>query len=158
MRRAFVLLAAVSFFALAAGPSAIAEDVAVIVHKSNPIGVLTMAQLRKIVLGQEMKWATGQKIAVLMTSPGQPERAGTLKILCGMNETDFTLHFLHASFNGHTSDPPKALASSLLVRQLVAGTENAIGFIRASQLDGSVKSVTIDGYAPGQPAYKLRLK
>jgi hypothetical protein len=93
-----------------------------------------------------------------MTTPGQPERDTTLKIVAGMHETDFILHFMHASFNGETADPPKAVASGVQVRQLVAGTANAVGFIKASQLDDSVKVVTIDGSGPGQPAYKLKLK
>ena len=44
------------------------------------------------------------------------------------------------------------------VRQLVAGTTDAVGFIKASQLDDSVKVITIDGIGPGDPAYKLKLK
>ena len=39
-----------------------------------------------------------------------------------------------------------------------AGTVNAVGFIKTSDLDGSVKIVMIDGSGPGQPTYKLRLK
>jgi hypothetical protein len=44
------------------------------------------------------------------------------------------------------------------VRQAVAGAANAVGFIKASQLDGSVKVITIDGSRPGEPAYKLKVK
>jgi hypothetical protein len=75
-----------------------------------------------------------------------------------MNETDFTLHFLHASFNGDAGDPPKGIAASVQLRDLVAGTPNALGFVRASDADGSVKIVTIDGSGPGQPPYKLKPK
>jgi len=55
-------------------------------------------------------------------------------------------------------DPPKTLGSGVQVRQLVAGTTDAVGFIKASQLDDSVKVITIDGIGPGDPAYKLKLK
>ena len=93
-----------------------------------------------------------------MTTPGQPERDSTLKIVCSMRETDFTLHFMHASFSGETAEPPKAVGSGVQVRQSVAGTANAVGFIKASQLDGSVKVIAIDGSRPGEPAYKLKLR
>lgn len=117
-----------------------------------------MVQLRRIVLGQESTWPGGKKIAVLMPTPGKPERDGTLRIVCGMNETDFSLHFLHASFSSDGGDPPKAIGSGVQLRVLVAGTANALGFLKASDLDGSVKIVMIDGSGPGQPAYKLKLK
>jgi ABC-type phosphate transport system substrate-binding protein len=158
MKRMVVVLFATALLGLGAASQAAADDVAVIVHKSNPVESLTMVQLRKLVLGQETKWPTGKKIAVLMTTPGQPERDSTLKIVCSMRETDFTLHFMHASFSGETAEPPKAVGSGVQVRQSVAGTANAVGFIKASQLDGSVKVIAIDGSRPGEPAYKLKLR
>jgi hypothetical protein len=139
-------------------PSRTVDDVAVIVNRSSPIDTLTMIQLRKIVLAQEGKWPSGNKIVVWMTSPGQPERAATLKIVCGMSETDFTLHFTHASFNGDSGNPPNSGGSGTSVRQLIAGAANGVGFIWASQVDNSVKVVAIDGIRPGQRGYKLKPK
>jgi ABC-type phosphate transport system substrate-binding protein len=158
MKRTVLALVATALLAFATRAQAAADDVAVIVHKSNPISAMTMIELRKIVLAQEAKWPGGGKIVVWMTSPGQPERAGTLKIVCGMSETDYTLHFMHASFNGDAGDPPKSARSSALVRQSITGAANGVGFILASQVDDSVKVVAIDGARPGEPAYKLKLK
>jgi hypothetical protein len=158
LQRMIVVLVATAVLGLGAAPRGEADDVAVIVNKSNPIQSLTMVQLRKIVLGQEGKWPGGKKIAVLMLSPGKPEREGTLRIVCGMNETDFSLHFLHASFDADAGDPPKSIGSGAQLRALVAGTANAVGFVRTSDLDSSVKIVMIDGSGPGQATYKLKLK
>ena len=154
-----VALALVAVALLGIPPAgAAADDVAVIVNKSNPIATLTMAQLRKILLSQEARWASGSKIIVWMTMPGQRERAGTLKLVCGMSETDFTLHFMHASFVGDGGDLPKTAGSGPLVRQSIAGAVNGVGIIWASQVDDSVKVVAIEGARPGQPAYKLTVK
>ncbi len=139
-------------------PSRPLEDVAVIVNKSNPIDTLSMIQLRKIVLAEDGKWPSGGAIIVWMTSPGQAERAATLKIVCGMSETDFTLHFTHASFNSDSGSPPKVAGSGALVRQSIAGAANGVGFIWASQVDDSVKVVPIEGIRPGQRGYKLKPK
>ena len=158
LHRMSVVLVATALLGLGAGSRPEADDVAVIVNKSNPIQSMTMVQLRKIVLGQEAKWPGGKKIAVLMATPGKPERDGTLRIVCGMNETDFTLHFLHASFSTDSGDPPMSIGSGAQLRALVAGTTNAVGFIKTSDLDGSVKIVMIDGSGPGQSTYKLKLK
>jgi phosphate transport system substrate-binding protein len=167
MKRIFVIPIAAALIAVGVAAQASADDVAVIVNKSNPVDGLTMAQLRRIVLGEETKWTDGKKIAVLMATPGQTERDGTLKMVCGMSETDFTLHFMRGALwaSSHVVksglprlDPPKTVGSGVRVRQLVAVTANAIGFMKASQLDDSVKVLTIDGSGPGQPAYKLNLK
>jgi ABC-type phosphate transport system substrate-binding protein len=157
-RMRLVLAATVLLGLGAASAAAAADDVAVIVNKSNPVQSMTMLQLRKIVLGQEPNWPGGKKIAVLMPTPGKPERDGTLRIVCGMNETDFSLHFLRATFSPDAGDPPKSIGSGTQLRALVAGTANAVGFIKTSDLDASVKIVMIDGSGPGQPTYKLKLK
>jgi ABC-type phosphate transport system substrate-binding protein len=158
INRAVLVLIAAALLGFGTLPRAAADEIAVIVNKSNPINAMPMIQLRKIVLGEEPKWPGGGKIIVWMTSPGQRERAGTLKIVCGMSETDFTLHFMHASFKGDSGDPPRTVGSAALLRQSIAGAANGVGFIAASQLDDSVKVVAIDGNRPGEPAYKLKLK
>jgi len=156
-RFAPILVAAVSLvFGTASG--AAADDVAVIVNRGNPITSLSMIQLRKIVLAQEAKWPSGGRIIVWMAPPGHPERSRTLKVVCGMTETDYTLHFMHASFNGDGGDPPKTAASSALVRQSIATAANGVGFIWAALVDDSVKLLAIDGSVPGQPGYKLTPK
>jgi ABC-type phosphate transport system substrate-binding protein len=157
-RIAVVLFAAALVGFGSASRAGAAEDLAVIVNKTNPVQNLTILQLRKILLGAEGKWPAGKKIAVLMPMPGTPGRDGLLRIVCGMNETDFTLHFLHASFNGDAGDPPRSIAASVQLRDLVAGTPNALGFVGASDADDSVKIVTIDGSGPGQTGYKLKSK
>jgi phosphate transport system substrate-binding protein len=171
MKRVVVALIALALLSIGTPSRAAADDVAVIVNKSNPVDNLTMDQLRKIVLGQQTTWPDEGKIAVLMTTPGQPERDATLRIVCGMSETSFRLHFTHASFAKGVAgfhgpkwsppavaEPPTVVGSGVQLRQSVAGAVHAVGFIKASQLDDSVKVITIEGSRPGQPAYKLKLK
>ena len=157
MKQVCVVLVATALLAFGTVSQAAADDVAVIVNKSNPVEGLTMADLRKILLGPRPKWTTGTKVIVLMTQPGQPERTGTLKIVCGMSETDFNLHFWRTISADGANGPPKVL-SAVQLRQSVAGAPDAVGFIKASEVDDSVKLVAIDGTWPGQPAYKLKLK
>jgi hypothetical protein len=93
-----------------------------------------------------------------MSAPGQPERVATLKIVGGMSETDYTLHFMHASFSGAGGELPKTVKTGAQVLQSIAGGADGLGFIWASQADASVKVVAIDGNKPGEPAYKLKPK
>jgi hypothetical protein len=73
-----------------------------------------------------------------------------------MSEDDFNQSWMRASFNGTTATPPKSLASGQAVRQSVAASPGAIGFLRASDVDETVKAVTVDGIAAGQPDYKIK--
>jgi ABC-type phosphate transport system substrate-binding protein len=159
------VLAALAFAVLGFGAAlhAAADEVAVIVNKSNPVKALTIAQLRTILLAPQAKWTSGGRITVVLTRAGQPERTGMLRIVCGMSETAFNMHFIHGWPNpdGITRgnrEHPTVFGTGVEVRQSVATTPNAVGFIKASQVDESVKVVTVDGFSPGQPAYKLKFK
>jgi phosphate transport system substrate-binding protein len=133
-----------------------AEDLAVVVNKSNPVDNLTKAQLNKILRGEQSAWPSGKKVSVILRAPGQPEREGVLRSICGMSEDDYAQHLLHASFGGDSAPPPKALATAEAVRSLVAILPGGIGFLKASDVNGSVKTVTVDGVAAGQPDYKVK--
>jgi ABC-type phosphate transport system substrate-binding protein len=164
MRRRCVVLAVAALLGLGAVSEAAAEDVAVIVNKSNPIASFTMADLRKILLGPRPKWSNGMNIVVLMTKPGQPERGATLKIVCGMSETDFMLHFVRTwrtsdgSSKGNNGTLPEVFDSGVRLRESIAGTPSAVGFIKASEVNDTVRIVAVESSSPGQPNYPLKLK
>jgi phosphate transport system substrate-binding protein len=132
------------------------DDLAVIVNKTNSVDNLTKAQLRKFLLGEQDSWSSGKKVSVILRSPGQPERDGVLRSVCGLTEETFTHHLMQANFAGDTGAPPKSLGSAVAVRQLVMTLPGGIGFVRVSELNDSVKVVTVDGIAAGQPGYKIK--
>ena len=164
MKQVLAIVAATAVLEFGAASWASADDIAVIVNKSNPVVAVTTVQLRAILLGAGAQWSNGKPISVVLTPAGQPERSGTLRIVCGMSETDYNLHFIHGwrnadgSINKGRAEHPTVLGTGLEVQQSVAGAPNAVGFIKASEVDDSVKVLIIDGSRPGQPAYKLKLK
>jgi hypothetical protein len=158
MKRVFGLLAVAALLTLVAPLSATADDAVVVVNKANAVETLSMAQLRKMLLGDEGQWPGGKKITIYMLAPGQPERIAVLKAVCGMGETDFNMHFMHVAFNGESVELPKVAASGLQARQAVAAAPGALAIIRAADADDSVKVVKINGLAPGQPGYPLKVK
>jgi ABC-type phosphate transport system substrate-binding protein len=146
---------------LAAGlflpPAAAADDdLAVVVNKGNTVDNLTKAQLRKILLGEQPSWPGGKKVSVVLRAPGQAEREGVLRSICGMSEDDFAAHLMHASFNGDAASPPKAMATGEAVRSLVGILPGGIGFLRTADVNESVRAVMVDGLAAGQDGYKIK--
>jgi ABC-type phosphate transport system substrate-binding protein len=139
------------------GRTANEESLAIIVNQSNPAENFSLEELRKIFLGERSHWPNGRRITLVMMGPGQPERKIVLRDICRMGESDFSRHFLHGLFTGEVFVSPKTLASPVGVRKFVFNVPGAIGYVRASDVDGSVKVVRVDERLPDDKEYKLRV-
>jgi len=136
--------------------------IVVIVNVSNPVQNLRTADLRKFFLSDRSRWETGKPVAPVIVVAGKPVRTAFLKIVCGMRDVDFRKYFLQAAFTGKDLSPPTEVSTSNEVKIIVAGSPNAIGFIRALDFhgdgsDGGIKAVKIDGLLASDSAYKLRM-
>jgi len=128
-----------------------------IVNKANPVDSLSFADLRAIFLGERGSWPNGKKITVLMRSPGPPEREAVLRWIYKMNESDYSRYSLQSTFTGQAQSGPKLLDSAAGMRRFVFNVPGAIGYVRAPEADESVKILRIDGHAPGEAAYRIKL-
>jgi ABC-type phosphate transport system substrate-binding protein len=137
-------------------PSA-GENLAIIVNRANSIDNLSAAELRRIFLGARGHWPSGRRITIVMMEPGQPERAAVLRQICQMSENEFNNHFLHGLFTGEVLVSPKILASPVGVRKFVFNVPGAIGYLRISDVDSSIKIVSIDEHFPNDKAYPLHV-
>lgn len=162
---AAVLLRAVfAHSAFANGPSAPAtaagsdQVVAIIVNQSNSVENFSLAELRKIFLGERSHWPNGRRITLVMLDPAQPERKAVLREIYGMNERDLSQHFIQGVFTGAVFVSPKTLPSPAEVLRFVFNVPGAIGYLRASDVDGSVKILRVDGHLPEDKDYNLRMQ
>lgn len=133
------------------------ESLAIIVNQSNPVENVSTEELRKIFLGERSHWPNGRRITLVMMEPGQPERKTILRDICHMSENEFSRHFLHGLFTGEVFVSPKTLATPVGVRKFVFNVPGAIGYVRASDVDGSVKIVRLDERLPEDKEYRLRV-
>lgn len=131
------------------------EPLVFVVHRSNPTDNLTLADLRKLFHGERRKWSHGRNVTLVMRNPGTIERDTVLRELYEMDENEFARFFLHAEFVGDVATPPKQLNSAQGVIRFVFNVPGAIGYVRLSELDKSVKPLRIGGLAPGDPGYPL---
>ena len=93
-----------------------------------------------------------------MLASGQPERKAVLRDIYHMNESEFNNHFIQGLFTGEVFVSPKALANVGEVRKFVFNVPGAIGYLRASDADASVKVVRVDGHLPEDKEYSLRIQ
>jgi len=134
------------------------EPLVIVVNRSNPVNELSMAELRKIFLGNRSHWANGRRITLVMRDPGEAERRVILRDVCGMNEEQLKNHFLHGLYTGEILVSPKVLSSPTGVRKFIFNVPGAIGYLRVSDLDDSIKVVRIDELQPDDKGYKLHVQ
>jgi phosphate transport system substrate-binding protein len=142
----------VPLIAFAAG-----SDLAVVVNKANTTSNLTKSELRKLVLGEQESWPGGTKVTVTLRAQGNPERAAVLKAICRMSEDEYIQHSMHSDFVGAASNAPKVVSSAAAVRQMVSTVPGAIGFLPLSEVNDTVKVVSVEGVSAGEPDYKIKV-
>ncbi len=131
---------------------------AFVVNRSNPLENVSFVELRKIFLAERGHWPNGRRITIVMEERGQPERKAVLRDIYRMSETDFARYFIQKAFTGEVLSPPKTLASSTGVRKFVFNVPGAIGYVRADEVDATVKAIRVDGRLPGEKGYRIQLE
>jgi ABC-type phosphate transport system substrate-binding protein len=139
-------------------PRAPWEGLAIVVNRNNPNNNLTLAQLRALFLGEKRWWSNRRRVALSAMRRGTPERQTVSRVIYKMDDREFDKYFLYQTFKGEPSTSPATLKTPADVKRFVVSTPGAVGYLRASDLDDSVKVVRVDGLLPGDDGYPLRLR
>jgi phosphate transport system substrate-binding protein len=143
-----------------APPTAHAQDtepLAIVVNRSNPVNEISLVDLRRVFRGQRSRWSNGRRVTLVMRDQGAREREAILRSLYGVAEDDYHRTYMQAVFSGETTEAPKTLASTNGVLRFVYNVPGAIGYVRARDVDASVKALRVDGRLPGEPGYRLEV-
>src|ERR1700739_3027152 len=127
----------------AAAPPGADQALAIIVNQSNPVENFSYEDLRAIFLGERSHWPNGRRITLVMLDTSQPERKIVLRDVYGMSEKDFNNHFIQGVFSGAVFVSPKTMANPADVLKFVFNVPGAIGYVRASEVDPSVKVLRV---------------
>ncbi|HAM72248.1 MAG TPA: hypothetical protein DCM86_11450 [Verrucomicrobiales bacterium] len=133
------------------------DTLAIVVGKSSSIDSLSAADLQKIFKGEKSKAPDGSKVVVVMRDTGSPERDAALAGIYKMSEAEYNKYFLQATFTGAVQAAPKALSSGAAIKQFVSSTAGGIGYVKSSEIDDSVKVVKVDGKAPTDGDYPIKI-
>ena len=131
------------------------SDVAVVVNRGVPIDNLTIAELRRIVLGDREFWPGGVRITLLMRAPVAHERDVVLGVY-RMSEAQFRQHWIAKVFRAETAVGPKLVYSARDAVERVNQSPGALAFLDTPSVSGDLKVVKINGRLPGEPGYPLR--
>ncbi len=116
-----------------------AGNVAVIVNKDNN-NAIDAALVAKIYTGEVKSWPGGGRVVTLDLPENDPTRISFSTDMIGKSVANLKSIWAQMMFSG-TAVPPKVLPSDDAVKKMVSSNKNAIGYISASSLDGTVKAV-----------------
>ena len=133
-----------------------AADIAVVVHPDTPVSDLTLADVRKVLLGQRQYWNARLPVVLLIRAPVARERDVVLRVIYQMSESQFKQYWVAKIFRAEAASPPKIVYSNDMQYELVSGIPGAIAFMDARNVRPGLKVLRVDGHLPGEKDYPLR--
>lgn len=136
------LLRTALLLAAAAGVSAQAADLVVIVSARNPVAALRADQVAAIFLGQSVRFPDGVEAVPYDQRLGAAVRDEFYARVTGKTPALVKAYWSKMVFTGRGA-PPAELSDSVAVRRRVADDPEAIGYIDRGALDPSVRAVLV---------------
>jgi ABC-type phosphate transport system substrate-binding protein len=131
-------------------------DVAVVVQPDTPASNLSLAEVRRIFLGDRQYWTANTPVVLLIRAPVARERDVVLKIIYQMSESQFKQYWIAKIFRAESVSAPKVVYSNDMASELVTALPGAIAFIDARDVRPGTKVLRVDGRLPGESGYPLR--
>jgi len=131
-------------------------DVAIVVHPDTPVSNLTLADVRKVFLGERQYWNANLPVVLLIRAPVARERNVVLKTIYQMSESQFKQYWIAKIFRAEAATAPKVVYSNDMANELAAAIPGAIAFIDVREVRPGTKVIRVDGHLPGEPGYPLR--
>ena len=132
------------------------DDIAVVVHPDTPVSDLSLADVRKVLLGERQYWTTKLPVVLLIRAPVARERDVVLRVIYQMSESQFKQYWVAKIFRAEAASPPKIVYSNDVELQLVAAMPGSIAFVDARNVRPGLKVVRVDGQLPGDRNYPLK--
>jgi ABC-type phosphate transport system substrate-binding protein len=133
---------------------AFATDFAVVVHSSNPLKAMTLADLGKIFRAKTATWANGRSITVVLREPDSPGMKFVIEKVLGGSVEEGRAILNEPSRK--TTVPVVFVSSDEEVVKLVEANSAAIGVVDVYNITSGVKVVKIDDKQPFDPGYVLK--
>ena len=131
-------------------------DIALVAHPNVPVDDLSLAQARRIFLGDRQYWSPDLRVTLLVRAPIARERDVVLKIIYRMSEARFRQYWISKVFRAEVSSGPKIVYSNEMTTDLVEVIPGSIAFVDAAQIPVGIKVLKVDGQLPNETGYPLR--
>jgi len=128
----------------------------VIVPASQTVSDFSIADLRRIYLGEITRWPNGHRIVPVMLAPRSPEADLFLRRVVRMSAIDFAQSWIGAVFRGRVPAPPLLLSRSADAMRFVTTHQDAMAVVGDDvNIDVTVRIATVDQKSPEAADYPL---
>jgi hypothetical protein len=151
---AILLFGCLADFAFVPPVAAQDLDVAVVVSVGNKVSTITLADLRKVFVGERRSWAVGVPIKLLVRGPGTQEHSALLNFL-GMSESEYKQYWIAQIFRGEAESEPVSLPSIGMQIEALTVFPGAITLVSAHDVKSGMKVLKVDNHLPGEAGYPV---
>ncbi len=131
-------------------------DIAVVVRPDTPVNDLSIAEMRRLLMGDRQFWSSNIRVTLLIRAPAAREREVVLKTIYHMTEAQFRQYWISKVFRAEAASGPKIVYSNEMAAELVNAIPGSVAFVEATQVPKGLKVLKIDGHVPGEKDYPLR--
>jgi hypothetical protein len=128
------------------------ENLVVIVANATGISDISLVALRRAFRGESAEYKTGKRIVPFNQPVGARERVAFDRAVLGL-EPEVVGRFWIDRRIRDEGLPPRTLPSAEVGLRVVASYPGALTYLRSSVVNRTVRVLSIDGVAPGQPGY-----
>jgi len=134
------------------------SSLAVIVNKSNPAESLSVAQLRRLLIGDVRAWPDHKPAALVSREPSSKVFQCALSSIVRLSDAEYHRYLLSAEFRGEEPMVVQTADSDAAAARWVAGSAGGIAVVDISSVaavSSTVKVIRINGKNPGEAGYPL---
>lgn len=156
-RRQFLTTCATALTTAVTGRSAaqpVQARLAIVVNPNSSIQSISLRELRRLYRGEALNGPGGERIIPFTHPTSSRERVGFDQCVLGMSADEVARYWIDRKIRGQ-SGPPRAIASSETMQQLVRALVDALGYVRVELVQPDLKVVPVDGRHPRDAEYPI---
>lgn len=131
---------------------------AVVVNKANPTESMSIAQLRKLILGDVRTWPDKKPVVLISRDAASDVFKCVLSSIVRMSDAEYHRYIVGAEFRGGEPLAVRTVGSGAGAAKVIAGSPGSIAVVQVGELPAialSVRVVKISGKSPGEAGYPL---
>jgi ABC-type phosphate transport system substrate-binding protein len=143
---------------MAANAQCSSGGLVVVVNKANPTESLSMAQLRKLILGDVRSWPDRKPVMLVSRELSSDVFKCVLSSIVRMSDAEYRRYIMSTEFRGGDPLPVRTVNSGVGAAKIIAGSAGSIAVVQAAELPaitGTVRIVRVNGKEPGEAGYPL---
>lgn len=157
-RHCLRLAVLILLFGAAAKAQCVPGGLAVIVNKANSTESLSMAQLRRITLGDVRVWQDRKPVNLVARDQSTKTFQCMISSIVRLSVAEYHRYIINAEFRGDEPMTIQTADSDAAAGKIVGQYPGAIAVVEANSLPAlgtNVKVIKVDGKGVGQPGYPL---